>query len=407
MAASQRERSPSFPFLILGLGIAAGVTGLMHGLGTGLSSQALALVGFLLAGAGVTLRRETQGEFATPRHGWPGFSAWLLGSGAALAAGWGWVSFGLLLRAFWALGAPEGTLGTSGSPRSLPARLRVLWVERGGLFLGWSTLFLLLHVAQLLTRPGGAKAHLLELGLAGLLLSLLGIAWAGRTDGLRVLAPGIVAALHQNAGSPLRVALAGMVPFAAFLILAYLVRLPQVARFDVAFIHQVYQSGGDTLTRGLKALSGAGGRDLALYWVPAIAVALAFTRRAAAVRFFLILNLSVFGIETVFKTLTHRQRPDFTHGLHFDSFPSGHTLSAVLLAGVLVLILWPQRRGLGRWLLGFAAVAWPVSMAAARVYLGRHYLTDVVGSLLLGTAWLLWCLALLLLTAPKTDLEPR
>lgn len=399
MAVSQRERSHPLPFLFLGLGIAASVTGLAHRFGTGLPSQALALVGLLLAGAGFTLRGVTGGYFVAPYRSWLAFFAWLLGSGVALVAGWGPASFGLLLCALWVLGGPP----TSRLP--FPARVRAGWTERGGLLLGLGTLFLLLQVVQLLAAPGGAKAHPLELGLEGLFLALLGVAWAGRADGLRILSPGIVAALHRGHASPLRVALAGLAFFTAFLVLACLVRLPQVAAFDVTFIHRCYRSGGDAVTEGLKFVSGAGGRDLALYWVPGIALVLAFTRRAAALRFFLILNLSVFGIETVFKTLAHRPRPDFTHGQHFDSFPSGHTLSAVLLAGALVLILWPPRRGLGRWLLGLAAVAWPVSMAAARVYLGRHYLTDVVGSLLLGTAWVLWCLALLLLTAPKTELK--
>jgi membrane-associated phospholipid phosphatase len=43
-----------------------------------------------------------------------------------------------------------------------------------------------------------------------------------------------------------------------------------------------------------------------------------------------------------------------------------------------------------------AASAWPILMGSSRIYLGRHYLTDVLGSCLLGTVWLLLGIATLL-----------
>lgn len=409
MAVSQRERSLPFPFLILGLGIAAGVTGLTHPFGTGLPSQALALLGLFLTGAGIRLRRATNPDLAALRRGWSGPNAWLLGSGVALVAGWWLVSFVLLVAAFWMLGPAESRTGDG--KHATPAllfreRLRALWAEHGGLLLGLGTLLLILRVSEELMGPGGAKDHRLELGFQGLLLTLIGVAWAGRADGLRALAPGSTSWLRRGGWLPLRLAVVGLLPFCAFLVLAYLIRLPQVEAFDVEFIHRFHHSGGRAVTQLMKTVSKSGGENLIVYWAPLIALYLAFTRRASSLRFFFMVNLSVFGIETIFKTLVHRLRPAFTHGQHFDSFPSGHTLSAVLLAGTLLLILLPHRRSPARWLLGTAAVTWPLLMAASRVYLGSHYLTDVIGSLFLGVTWVLWCLALLLLTAPKKDAAP-
>jgi len=71
------------------------------------------------------------------------------------------------------------------------------------------------------------------------------------------------------------------------------------------------------------------------------------------------------------------------------SFPSGHSLNAAALSGIVVYVL--VRRQASTWarvltvVLGatFAAV-----MGLTRVYLGHHWLTDVVVAWLLALAWL-------------------
>ena len=64
-------------------------------------------------------------------------------------------------------------------------------------------------------------------------------------------------------------------------------------------------------------------------------------------------------------------------------YPSGHMLRAALLLGA-VYALWPNRPVRVAVVLTLAGAAW------ARVYLGTHWPSDVLGGALLGLAGLLW-----------------
>lgn len=91
------------------------------------------------------------------------------------------------------------------------------------------------------------------------------------------------------------------------------------------------------------------------------------------------------------KLLFHRERPDF-HRLIQEtgySFPSGHSMEAFALYGVLAFLLWRHiaSRG-GRVLLIVLSVAMTIIIGLSRIYLGVHYPSDVLGSYLAGGFWL-------------------
>ena len=93
------------------------------------------------------------------------------------------------------------------------------------------------------------------------------------------------------------------------------------------------------------------------------------------------------------KRLIGRTRPDLSDAVppyeHSASFPSGHSLNAVVIAGIVAyLIILRLKTARSRVLTGAAAAVFAAAMGLSRVYLGHHWLTDVLAAWALGAAWL-------------------
>ena len=72
--------------------------------------------------------------------------------------------------------------------------------------------------------------------------------------------------------------------------------------------------------------------------------------------------------------------------------PSGHTVAATLLYGVLACYFTRRAHSWGaRAAIIAAACAMVLLVAGSRLYLGAHYLSDVMAGMLEGCAWLAIC----------------
>jgi membrane-associated phospholipid phosphatase len=132
--------------------------------------------------------------------------------------------------------------------------------------------------------------------------------------------------------------------------------------------------------------------------VPAIAVLVVIFelwRRPSAylVPFVLLVTYGDKLVTTIIKDLVDRARPTLnpvaaTLG---PSFPSGHSSTAASTYAALALILARRRSPRVRALLAGAAGGIAVGVAASRVLMDLHWLSDVVAGLLLGWAWFALC----------------
>ena len=100
-------------------------------------------------------------------------------------------------------------------------------------------------------------------------------------------------------------------------------------------------------------------------------------------------------LNVAMKHTFERARPHFDEpilSLTTYSFPSGHTVAATLFYGVLACYLTRRARSWGaRAAIVLAACAMVLLVAGSRLYLGAHYLSDVLAGMLEGCAWLAIC----------------
>ncbi len=102
-------------------------------------------------------------------------------------------------------------------------------------------------------------------------------------------------------------------------------------------------------------------------------------------------------LNPIIKEVVQRVRPDEAFRLldiHSYSFPSGHSLSTIICFGGLAYLLanafFPPSAKTARKSLIIVACCLSASIAFSRVYLGVHYLTDVLAGFILGTSLLLF-----------------
>ena len=126
----------------------------------------------------------------------------------------------------------------------------------------------------------------------------------------------------------------------------------------------------------------------------AIVITLAVRRRSwLPVVLMLIAAAGSVLITVLGKDLTARARPPVIYAVPpletSPSFPSGHTLNATVVLGLSAYLVMLGRRHLrSRILVASVVVVFVVAMGLSRVWLGHHWLTDVMAGWLVGLAWL-------------------
>ena len=175
-----------------------------------------------------------------------------------------------------------------------------------------------------------------------------------------------------------------------FGVLAEGVRAQEASALDAwasPFFHSMASPTMDVVMNGATFL----GSDLTL--VPLLIVVVAYLvwrgHRREALFMVLAYGGSVVANGTM-KLFFHRPRPalPWANVLPDFSFPSGHSMESMAFYLALALVMWRLRGARWGTVATVAALALSVLVGISRIYLGYHYLTDVVGGFAAAILWL-------------------
>jgi undecaprenyl-diphosphatase len=176
----------------------------------------------------------------------------------------------------------------------------------------------------------------------------------------------------------------------AFGLLLALVSIGATDRLDLAVARFVAGHRTGWLTPAMRAVTWLGSSSVLVPLVLVAGIGFLIRRRDSGP--ILALGLSLGGTVAIYVTLkavVARARPagDLSLGgiFHGLAFPSGHAAASMAVWGMLAVIGWsrgmPARRA---WAIGSAVIV--LLVGASRVYLGAHWLSDVLGGYALGGA---------------------
>jgi len=98
-------------------------------------------------------------------------------------------------------------------------------------------------------------------------------------------------------------------------------------------------------------------------------------------------------INNLLKVIIKRPRPHLISPLINEttySFPSGHTMNATVLYLLIVFYIFNFLKGNRfRWIYMSILICLIILIGVSRIYLGVHYLSDVVAGFLTGILWLI------------------
>lgn len=167
-----------------------------------------------------------------------------------------------------------------------------------------------------------------------------------------------------------------------------------LAQFDEPLLEAILAARTPTTTAVISVFSQSGGQlwMSVLTGIAVTALCLVWRRWTPLVLMLIAVGGSLL-MTVAGKRLSGRARPDLADSVPpyetSASFPSGHSLNSIVIAGMFCYLLVSHlTSALARAATITVGVVYAVCMGLSRVYLGHHWLTDVVAAWCLGIAWL-------------------
>ncbi len=165
-------------------------------------------------------------------------------------------------------------------------------------------------------------------------------------------------------------------------------------RYDIRLAQYGADHATQWSTSAMRQISHLGGTS-AVVVLAAIATVIEMVRKPSpALPLFMMLVVGgQFALSNGIKYVVERARPDISRltGFAGSSFPSGHATAASAALAAIALISTRNRSRHTKIAGAAVAAGLAVAVAGTRVFLGVHWLTDVLAGLMLGWGWFALC----------------
>jgi membrane-associated phospholipid phosphatase len=167
--------------------------------------------------------------------------------------------------------------------------------------------------------------------------------------------------------------------------------------FDTSFLLWLHQFANPILDKAMVTITQLGNPSVVIPVAIITLGVLVGSRQRSAALLFAIACLGSAILNTGLKLVFIKPRPELWHRLIVEtsySYPSGHALGSMVLYGMIAYLL-SQRYPKFSNMIYVAAAGLISTICFSRLYLGVHWLTDIIAGLGIGFLWLVICITML------------
>jgi undecaprenyl-diphosphatase len=177
---------------------------------------------------------------------------------------------------------------------------------------------------------------------------------------------------------------------AFFLLILFTFNTPWVKQLDFNVLHTIEGWRTDTLTSIIIFITTVGSWYVtAPIWF-AVMIFLLYKRKGLLALYMTLVFWGVRALNWGLKEIFARPRPDWSQVVpasHY-SFPSGHAMNSMAFYSGLLLLIWMYTRNRAIRTAATCVIALLILLIGfSRLYLGVHFLTDILAGYCLGLAW--------------------
>lgn len=187
-----------------------------------------------------------------------------------------------------------------------------------------------------------------------------------------------------------------VVPIALFILLIFFIQTNKLYKFENWIYYESTENMTDIKTIIIKSITHTGDA-ISVIIICLILFAFSKTRYKIALPLSIaVITSAIFNI--ILKNIFTRERPNILKLVSETSysFPSGHAMINITLYTMLILLIWKYIKGKKtKYIMTSACLILTALIGYSRIYLGVHYVTDIIGGWLAGFAvalitYILW-----------------